>query len=52
MTASSELEIVAEQWLVVRMCTILDDEMSTLQWTLTTKVSYTLLCNDYVYIVL
>ena len=52
MTASSELEIVAEKWLVVRMCTVLDDEMSTLQRTLTTKVSYTLLCNDYIYIVL
>ena len=52
MTASSELEIVAEQWLVVWMSTVLDDEMCTLQWTLTTKIGNTLLCHDYVYIVL
>ena len=52
MTASSELEIVAEKWLVVWMSTVLDDEISTLQRTLTTKIGYALLCYDYVHIVL
>ena len=52
MTTSSELEIVAEKWLIVWVSTVLDDSMCTLQWVLTTKVSYTLLCYDYVDIVL
>ena len=52
MTASSELEIVAEKWLVVWMSTVLDDEISTLQRTLATEIGYTLLCHDYVHIVL
>ena len=52
MTACGELEIVAEQWFVVWMCTVLDDEISTLQRTLAAKVGYALFCHDYVYIVL
>ena len=52
MTACCELEIVAEKWLIVWMCTVLDDEISTLQRTLATEIGYTLLCHDNVYIVL
>jgi hypothetical protein len=52
MTACCELEIVAEKWLIVWMCTVLDDEISTLQRTLATEIGYTLLCHDYVHIVL
>ena len=52
MTACCKLEIVAEKWLIVWMCTVLDDEISTLQRTLAAEIGYTLLCHDYVYIVL
>lgn len=46
------LQIVAQQRTVVRMSTVLYDEVCTLYWALASQVGHTLLCNDDVYIVL
>ena len=52
LTAGSYLQIVAEHRTIVRMCTVLDDEVSALHWALATKVGDTLLGNDNVHVVL
>ena len=46
------LEVIPQQLLVVRMCTILDDALCTLDGTFATQVGNTLLGDDDVHVVL
>ena len=50
LTLLRDLEVVPEELLVVRMCAVFDDGMSTFDRALTTQVGYTLFGNDDVYI--
>lgn len=52
LSATSNLQVFAEQRAVVRMSTVLDDFVSALHRRLSTKVSHTLLCHDDIDIML
>ena len=52
LTHLGDLQVIPQQLLVVRMCTVLDDRLCTLDGTLTTQVGDTLLRHDDVHIVL
>ena len=51
LTLLRNLEVVPEELLVVRMCAVFDDGMSTLDGALTTQVCYTLFCDNDIDIV-
>ena len=52
MSTSSNLQILTEEWAVVRMRTILDNLVGTHERPFASKVGNTLFCYDYVDVVL